>query len=83
LSERGNWFVRRNGVVKGPFLSVQITRNILLGRLHFDDELSPDKQSWQQVAEHRELYPDIMGETSVDNNNLEVAKVQVDERVLE
>lgn len=83
MAERGNWFVRRNGVVKGPFLSVQITRNILLGRLHFDDELSPDKQSWEQVAEHRELYPDVMGETSADDNKLEVAKVQVDERVLE
>jgi uncharacterized protein YjbI with pentapeptide repeats len=83
LTERRHWFVRRNGEVKGPFLSAQITRNILLGRLHFDDELSPDQQSWQQVAQHRELYPDVMQETPIDDNKLSLAKIQADERISE
>ncbi len=81
MVERRHWFVRRNGEVKGPFLSAQITRNILLGRLHADDELSLDEKNWQQVARHRELYPDVMQETPVDKDKLERAKVQVDERV--
>ena len=81
LVERRHWFVRRNGEVKGPFLSAQITRNILLGRLRFDDELSLDEELWQEVAKHRELYPDVMQEASVDKDKFEVAKVQADERV--
>lgn len=83
MAERRLWFVRRNGDVKGPFLSAQITRNILLGRLHPDDELSPDEQNWRKVSKHRELYPDVMLETPVDKEKLEVAKIQVDERVSE
>lgn len=81
LAERRLWFVRRNGEVKGPFLSKQITRNILLGRLRPDDELSPDEENWRAVAKHRELYPDVMQEAPVDESKLEVAKVQADERV--
>jgi pentapeptide repeat protein len=83
LTERRLWFVRRNGEIRGPFLTAQITRNILLGRLRPDDELSPDEQSWQPVSKHKELYPDVMNETPVDEKKLELAKVQVDERVIE
>jgi uncharacterized protein YjbI with pentapeptide repeats len=81
LSERKHWFVRRNGEVKGPFLSAQITRNILLGRLHADDEMSLDEQNWQAVARHKELYPDVMQEMPVDKDKLDLAKIQADERV--
>lgn len=80
MVERKHWFVRRNGEVKGPFLSPQITRNILLGRLHHDDELSLDEQNWQEVSRHRELYPDVMQEVTIDKDKLEVAKIQADER---
>jgi pentapeptide repeat protein len=83
LAERRSWFIRRNGQVKGPFLSAQITRNILLGRLRPNDELSSDEHNWQQVAMHRELYPDVMQETPVDNEKVDIAKTQEDERVLE
>lgn len=83
LSERRLWFIRRNGEIKGPFLSAQITRNILLGRLRPEDEISPDEQNWQKLAKHRELYPDVMQETPVDEEKLEIAKMQVDERVSE
>jgi uncharacterized protein YjbI with pentapeptide repeats len=83
LAERRLWFVRKNGVVKGPFLSAQITRNILLGRLTPDDEVSPDEHNWQKIAKHRELYPEVMQETPVDKEKLEIAKMQVDERITE
>ncbi len=67
--------------MKGPFLPAQITRNILLGRLQPDDELSLDEQEWQQVAMHKELYPDILQKSPVDNKEVDVARIQVDERV--
>ena len=81
MTERRTWFVRQNGKVKGPFLSAQITRNILLGRLQHDDEISPDKECWQQVAKHSDLYPDVMNDESVDSQKLKIAKMQADERV--
>lgn len=83
MAERRIWFVRRNGRVQGPFMSAQITRNILLGRLRAEDELSVDEQNWQQVSRHRDLYPDVMQETTVDTETLDNAKIQVDERVSE
>ena len=83
MVERRLWFVRRNGDVKGPFLSAQITRNILLGRLRPDDELSLDEKKWHPVSKYRELYPDVMQDDPVDQEKLDFAKVQVDERVSE
>lgn len=62
-------------------MPAQITRNILLGRLRPDDELSLDEHNWQIVARHRELYPDVMQDTTVINEKLEIAKMQADERV--
>tara|TARA_R110002072_G_scaffold3149_3_gene23453 strand:- start:109899 stop:110798 length:900 start_codon:yes stop_codon:yes gene_type:complete len=81
LVERKLWFVRRDNVVKGPFIQAQITRNILLGRLHPNDELSLDEQKWQQVAMHKELYPDVMQKGPMDSKAIELARIQVDERV--
>ncbi len=75
------WFVRRNGQVKGPFMSAQITRNILLGRLNPNDELSSDEQHWQQVSMYAELYPDVMQGVSVNEESVNIAKMQVDERI--
>lgn len=81
MVERRLWFVRRDNVVKGPFLQAQITRNILLGRLLPDDELSLDEHQWQQVAMHKELHPDVLQKNPVDNKAVDVARIQVDERV--
>lgn len=81
LSERRMWFVRRDNAVKGPFLSAQITRSILLGRLRPDDELSLDEENWRAVAKHRELYPDVMQESPPNEAKLELARIQADERV--
>jgi uncharacterized protein YjbI with pentapeptide repeats len=83
LAERRLWFVRKNGQVKGPFLTAQISRNILLGRLNSEDEISVDEINWQKIAKHRELYPEVMLQDPVDENQMEIAKIQVDERISE
>ncbi len=67
--------------MKGPFLPEQITRNILLGRIHPDDHLSPDEVNWQDVSQHRELYPDVMQNNFINKDELEIATIQADERV--
>ena len=83
MTERRLWFVRRNGEVKGPYVQAQITRNILLGRLQPDDELSLNEKHWQQVSLHQELYPDVMQETPINDEKIDFAKIQVDERLLD
>ncbi len=83
MTERRTWYVRRNGQVKGPFLTAQITRNILLGRVRSEDEISVDNENWQVVARHRELYPDVMDADVIDEKKLQLAKMQADERVVE
>ncbi len=83
MAERRLWFVRREGQVKGPFLTVQISRNILLGRLNYDDEVSVDEINWQKVIKHSELIPDVMLQEPLDQEKLEIAKIQVDERISE
>lgn len=82
MKERRLWFVRQNGEIIGPFIPAQITRNILLGRIHPNDELSVDEKYWQPVAMHRELYPDVMQEP-VDEEKLNIARMQADERISE
>lgn len=83
MSERRLWFVRKNGVVKGPFLTTQVSRNILLGRLNGDDEVSVDEIYWQKIAKQRELIPDVMQKEPIDPKEIEIAKIQVDERISE
>ena len=68
-------------MVKGPFLPAQITRNILLGRLLPDDELSLNEKQWQEVASHQELYPDVLQKKPFNEKEVNIARMQVDERV--
>lgn len=51
------WFIRRDGLVKGPFPTAQVSRYVLLGRLRGADELSPDQVSWRPLSELSELIP--------------------------
>lgn len=81
MSERRLWFVKKNGVVKGPFLTAQISRNILLGRLTYDDEVSVDEVNWQKISKYCELIPEVMQSDPVDEKKLEIAKIQLDERI--
>lgn len=49
------WYVRRAGPAKGPFPSSLIEKNIALGRILPEDELSPDGKEWQAASS----YPDF------------------------
>lgn len=83
MSERRLWFVKKNEVIKGPFLTAQLSRNILLGRLSYDDEVSVDEINWQKISKYSELIPEVMQSDPVDEKKLETAKIQVDERISE
>ena len=78
----GDWYARRDGVIRGPFTVVLVTRYILLGRIRLDDELSEDRVSWQPARSIAELLPDEVRSLSswTDYQQLVVARLQVDER---
>ena len=55
------WYARRNGVVRGPFSSKTVSRRILLGRIHIDDELSQDRHDWVRAGRIPGMVPSVMG----------------------
>lgn len=59
-NNRHTWYVRRAGRVTGPFLSGHIQRQVLLGRIKSDDEISHDQHSWKRLDSHPDLVPDIL-----------------------
>lgn len=72
------WFVRRQGVVRGPFPERQLRSELLLGRLHLDDEISRDRAVWIAVRDEPTLVAeDLHGK---DPEALARARVQADER---
>lgn len=56
----GIWYTRREGKVSGPFAAGLVSRNILLGRLAIEDEVSNDKESWRPISKVPELIPEVM-----------------------
>lgn len=56
----GRWYTRRNGKISGPFVAGLVSRNILLGRLGLEDEVSNDKEIWLRVSKVPELIPEVM-----------------------
>ena len=54
------WYTRRDGVVRGPFSTENISRYILLGRIRLSDELSNDRQGWKKVEQVSSVIPDVM-----------------------
>jgi hypothetical protein len=46
------WYVRRDGDSNGPFPSALIEKNIVLGRIVADDEISVDGSQWQPAGEY-------------------------------
>ena len=71
------WFMRRDGEVRGPFPGAQITRYILLGRIHPVDEISLDRSDWRPVADVAEVQP-----TGLENEDSQVLALRrADERL--
>ena len=77
------WYARRNGVVRGPFSRKTVSRYILLGRIHIDDELSQDRIDWQRAGQVAALVPSVMTPIAnpVDNRAYLEAFALADERV--
>jgi len=77
------WYVRRADRVSGPFPAGLISRYILLGRIHADDELSQDRDEWRKALDCDELVPEVMKADLSDTQareRLEAARRWADER---
>ncbi len=83
MLDKGLWYVRRGGEVRGPFPAELVTRYILLGRVRDGDELSVDREFWRSLAELPYLYPALMRGDVNDpavRERIEVARRYEDER---
>ncbi len=78
-SAAGRWYVRRNSVVKGPFPGNQISRFIVLGRIHETDELSLDRREWKPAKDYPELIPEAI-RNGVGEGALRQLRQKEDER---
>lgn len=63
MSEKRNfllgqqWYVRKEGIVTGPFTGTVVSRWIGIGRLNAADEISVDQIFWAPVSDYPELIP--------------------------
>jgi hypothetical protein len=53
----GQWYIRRQGEISGPFNASVISKHLQLGRLSMDDEVSADAQHWLPLAKQTALHP--------------------------
>ena len=76
------WYMKREGQVSGPFPIGLIRRFVLLGRLHLNDEVSPDREYWQKIRNVPEVIPDEMQslKTEEDRMRLVLAQIHEDDR---
>lgn len=77
------WYTRHGEEAKGPFPIGQIRRYVLLGRLHYDDQVSPDGETWSRVLDTPAVIPDVMRNLKApeDYERLERARLREDERL--
>lgn len=77
------WYTRRGNEIRGPFPAQQISRFILLGRIHDSDELSVDQHEWQKVSDVPILIPEELKTDLSDpkaHERLLIARMREDER---
>ncbi len=76
------WYWKQNGKVTGPFPAGQIHEYILLKRIHPNDLVSQDKETWCRVVSIPELLPDILKHKKDENfkDRLQAAKRWADDR---
>lgn len=83
MQTKQRWYTRRGDQVRGPFPAPQISRFILLGRIHDTDELSTDQHDWQKVTEVPILVPEELKanlEEPEAAERLKIARMREDER---
>lgn len=76
------WYLKVKGLVKGPYATGFISKNILLGRIHPSDLLSQDKELWRKASSIREVMPDVIKYRNEPNykERLRAARRWADER---
>ena len=76
------WYIKEKGRIKGPFASGLISKHILLGRIHPNDLISRDKETWHKVSSIREVMPDVVKHRNDPNykERLKAARRWADER---
>ena len=79
---RMQWYTRRDGVIRGPFSSAEMTRNLVLGRIHIGDEVSQDKCNWKSAEQCKLLLPPELRQISSwdDYQRFVMLRSQLDER---
>lgn len=80
---KGLWYVRKGGRIRGPFPAGQIAREILLGRIRENDDLSTDREHWQPLGALPQLVPEAMQHTDTEEGRqrLLLARLREDERL--
>ena len=76
------WYVRKDGQTRGPASADQIAREILLGRIRENDDLSTDREHWRPLRSLPQLVPEVMrlAETEAGRQRLLLARLRVDDR---
>lgn len=76
------WYLKSKGRTTGPFASGLISKNILLGRIHLDDLLSQDKNTWRKASSIAEVIPEVIKHRHQANykERLKAARRWADER---
>ncbi|MBL1277730.1 MAG: pentapeptide repeat-containing protein [Ectothiorhodospiraceae bacterium] len=83
MQTKQRWYTRRGDEIRGPFPAPQISRFILLGRIHDTDELSTDQHHWQKVSDVPILVPEELKADLKDPESYErlmIARMREDER---
>jgi hypothetical protein len=59
-TDKRYWYVRHNDCISGPYSGGLIKRQVLLGKIGKDDELSHDQQGWKRLTQLPDLVPPVM-----------------------
>jgi hypothetical protein len=63
--KHGQWYIRKDGEITGPFNGSVIMNHLIVGRLKMQDEVSADKQHWLPLSQQTALHPD----SKIDDKN--------------
>jgi len=82
-ANRHQWYVRREGRMRGPLPEGQVSREIILGRILLSDEVSDDRRRWHSLAALPQLVPEVVrhANTETGRSRLLLARLREDERL--
>jgi len=82
MSNKTLWYWKKNGKVTGPFAEGLIQQYIILKRVHPNDLMSKDKNTWSKAASIPALIPDVLKHKNEENydERLKAARRWADDR---